>query len=224
MEIGAKTIFQLKKNELVWLATHRCKHRHSYLEHFRCYEEEHPHTEERIGFLDIETSNLSSDFGIVLSYCIKERGGKIYGKAINPSDLRSRWHDKRLVQACVADMARFDRIATFYGCRFDIPFLRSRALHHNIGFPEWGTLKHTDVYGWVKYKLRLHSNRLQFACDFFGIPAKDHKLHGGMWTKALTGDKPSIDYIFVHNKEDVVSLELLYEKLLPYVQLTATKL
>ena len=62
-------LHRLKKQELVWLATHRCRHRHLYIEHYNCYLKEHP-DREKIGFLDIESSNLDGDYGIMLSYWI----------------------------------------------------------------------------------------------------------------------------------------------------------
>ncbi|KKL84703.1 hypothetical protein LCGC14_1962040, partial [marine sediment metagenome] len=66
-------IHRLKKKETVWLANHKCKHRHNYIEHYNCYITENPDME-RIGFLDIECSNLKADYGIILSYCIKKHG------------------------------------------------------------------------------------------------------------------------------------------------------
>jgi uncharacterized protein YprB with RNaseH-like and TPR domain len=216
VEINASVVAKHTKRELEWLATRKCSHGHTYLAHYSCYAKEVEHPTEKTGFLDIETSNLAADFGIILSYCIKEKGGKILHGLITPSELRSKIHDKNLVRKCIQDMEGFTRLVTYYGTRFDIPFIRSRALYHRLSFPTHKSIGHTDVYFWVKFKTRLHGNRLQFACDFFDIPAKEHKLHGGMWTSSLTGDKKSLDYILMHNKEDVESLETLYDLLKPY--------
>src|SRR3990167_595270 len=43
----------LKKQELVWLATHRCQHKHTYLEHYNCFKIKQ---EDKILFIDIETT------------------------------------------------------------------------------------------------------------------------------------------------------------------------
>ena len=194
------------------MATQRCKHRHTFLEHPHCYERK----PEKIGFFDIESSNLHADFGILLSYAIKELDGDIYGAVISPKELRSAKLDNGIVKKCIQDMRRFDKIITYYGTRFDLPFVRARAMLYGLDFPVYKEIKHTDVYYWARAKLCLHRRRLQTVCDFLGIPAKEHPMTPNQWTTALTGNRASLDYIFVHNKEDVVSLEEVYKRLIDF--------
>lgn len=202
------------KGELIWMATRRCcAHGKPYIQHLPCYAAEVKQDEETVGYLDIEASNLNANFGIILSYCIKEKDGRILHGLISPSQLRSKAQDKEVVRKCIIDIMKFDRVVTYYGTKFDIPYIRSRAMAHGMAFPERGLLLHTDVYYWVKHKLKLHSNRMQHACDFLGIKAKEHPLHGGMWTRALVGDTDALKYILVHNREDVESLEKLHKLL-----------
>lgn len=201
----------LKKAELVKLATGYCRHRHRYTEHVNCFWAESQIQRERVAFFDIESSNLNADFGIILSYCLKELDGPIIERVIRPGELRSETSDKALVRHLLNSLRKFNRIITWYGSRFDIPYVRARAFRHDLEFPKYGEIFHTDLWEVSRRKLKIHSNRLQATCDFLGIPAKDHPLHGGMWTKALTGDKPSLQYILVHNREDVVSLEKLWK-------------
>jgi uncharacterized protein YprB with RNaseH-like and TPR domain len=224
MEIGPAEVFRTRKDVLRWMAANQCKHGRNYLSHYHCYVSEGREIKERIGFLDIEASNLKANFGIMLSYCIKDQGGKIYSRVITPEELKSTNHDKNLTASCVADIQKFDRIVGFYSSGYDVPFIRSRAMAHGLQFPKRGVIKHTDIWFWVRGKLKLHSNRLQHACDFLDIPSKGHKLNGGMWTKALTGDVKSLNYILTHNKEDVVATEMLYDKLLPFCTLTGVSL
>lgn len=227
METRNQRIRKLKKAQLVALATKRCIHGHLYLEHFSCAEKEGVLQEpppERIGFLDIETSNLAADFGIMLSYAIKEEGGKIYADYITPKELESKGQDKRLVRECISVMEKFDRLVGFYSARFDMPYIRSRAMAHDLHYPAQGEIKHTDLWFQARSKLRLHRNRLQTVCDFLEIPSKQHKLDGPQWIKALTGRKSALKHIFEHNKEDVISLEEAYHELRPYFKLTNTTL
>ena len=69
-------IFALGKSEKKARAVFRCIHRHNGFDHPNCYDTEKGIIE-KIGFLDIETSNLNADFGYVLSYCIKKLDGEI---------------------------------------------------------------------------------------------------------------------------------------------------
>ena len=212
-------VAKIKKKDLIWLSLHKCKHRHSFLEHYECFLKEMPRQEERIGFLDIEASQLNADFGFILCYAIKERKGPIILRVATPKEIRSGEPDKRILKQFVTDARTFDRLVVYYGTdhRFDIPFLRTRALYYGLNFPSLREIKVTDVYPMVRNKLRLHRNRLESAIKFFGIPGKEHELLPGVWMRATVGDKKAIDWIAKHNIEDVESLEKLFELLVPFV-------
>lgn len=220
---------RFKKDELLWVLTHNCRHGHTYAEHPNCLLEEKPNMSpvfERVGFLDIEASNLKANFGIVLSYCIKEEDGKIFERAVTPKEMRNGTFDKNLLKQCSEDLRKFDRIVVYYGAdyRFDIPDLRTRAVMYNVDFPLYKEIKVLDLYPYIKKKFNFHSNRLAVACDFFGIAAKDHPIRYEEWLNALSGKKKALDYIVQHNREDVISTELLYKKILPYINIPNTSI
>lgn len=202
----------LKKAELLYMATHRCKHNHTFLEHPGCYQK----PPEKIGFFDIEASGLNADFALMLSYCIKVQDGKILGSVIKPKELASSTPDKRVLEDCVKDLRKFDKVVTYYGTNFDLPFVRTRCLLYGIDFPVYKEIQHTDCFYWAKSKLNLHRKRLQVVCDFLGIPSKGHPMIPNIWTSAMTGNKKSLKYILEHNEEDVVSLEEVYHRLIDY--------
>lgn len=208
-------LYKLKKDELVKRLDFKCVHRHNGLSHPKCYEQAN-NAQERIGFLDIEASNLDATFGIVLSYCIKTENGKIYERSITAQELKSGKFDKDILIQCVEDMRRFDRLVYHYGDRFDIPFLRTRCVYWGIDFPLFKEIKGTDTYPILKHKFKLHRNRLETACEFFKIPAKGHRLSPEIWIKALSGDKKAIAWILEHNREDVISLEALYKRIIEH--------
>lgn len=210
-------VHRLKKDEIVWLGTHRCRHRHTYLEHYNCFIEENP-TKSKIGFFDIETSNLAADFGIMLCYCIKEAGtDTIYHGVLKSNEARHETSpDKRIVSHCINDLLKFDLIYTFYGSKFDLPFLRTRAISLGIDFPVYGSVKHKDVYFIIKNKFRLHRNRLEVACN--ELLGESHKTHfdGNMWRRALQGNAEALSYILEHCKADVIDLENLTYKIINF--------
>jgi hypothetical protein len=105
-----------------------------------------------------------------------------------------------------------------HNTHFDIPFLRTRCIKHGIPFPEYQDLYISDVYYMVKNKLQLHRNRLENACQFFDIPSKEHRLNPDTWNKAGAGDTESLEYIWEHNKEDVIALEQLHRLLENYTK------
>jgi len=173
---------------------------------------------EKIGFIDIEnfSFNFKADEGIIISYCIKEMDGELIANVIKPKEIEKNIYDKRLVKDLLNDIKKFDRIIGYYAKRFDIPFIRSRALYYGLRFPPYGSHFFNDVYYLVKYKFQLHANKLRTACEFLGIPSKEHSFKPEMWLKALKGNERALKYILEHNKEDVISLEALWKKIYMY--------
>lgn len=211
-------VHRLKKSEINWLAKHTCKkHRHAYLNHYECFLAE-GRGQERVGFFDIETTNLNAAFGIMLCYCIKDAAtGEVLGKCIDRKQLET-VRDREIVKACVADLQKFDRVVTQYGERFDLPFIRTRAVALSLPFPEFGELFQTDVWKILRKKFRLHSNRLEAACKvLLGRTEKTH-LEPDYWIGALMGDKKALAYIYDHCEKDVSDLEKLYNKVCNYAQ------
>lgn len=207
-------IHRLKKEEIVWLSTHRCKHKHTYLEHYNCYIQDNPSTE-RVGFYDIETTNLDANFGIILTYYIKTAGEDQYSigviKKRDIMNAKAGDEDKVVVQNLVRDLSKFDTLVGYYSSRFDMPFIRTRATMLGIPFLAYGAIKHIDLYDTIKHKMKLNSNRLENACrNLMGHTDKTH-IEAKYWRAGARGDKESLEYIATHNKHDVDDLEKLYE-------------
>jgi len=165
------------------------------------------------GYLDIETTNLRADFAYMVSYAIKVKGSdKVYSGVITKKEIFDEEFDKRLITECITDMRRFKRLYTYYGTKFDIPFLRSRALKWKAEFPSFGLIQHQDIYYLVKNRLCLSRNRLEAVCEFFGIDGKT-KLDGDIWVRAAVGNKECLNYIYIHNVADVAILEKVHQRI-----------
>jgi uncharacterized protein YprB with RNaseH-like and TPR domain len=219
---------RLKKDEILFLYNNRCKaHRMRYLEHPACYERdklEYGFIKERIGFLDIEASNLNANWGIILSYCIKVKDSdKIYQGVISKADVtsyRADQTDRRIVEELIKDLESFDRLVTHYGRKFDIPYIRTRALSMNINFPGFGSIKNDDTWCMARKKLRLHSNRLDVIEEALFGSSQKTKLVSKYWIGASRGDTKDLKYILEHNIFDVLALEKIWYKLQEYVSKT----
>jgi hypothetical protein len=228
---------KMLKAHLLWLNKTRCvEHGRPYEEHPNCYFQDleagripqTPETEERIGFFDIEASGLKGTFGYMFTYCIKKLDGPVLKRTIKPSDIlpngtSDQWLDRDLCVQFCEDANQFDRLVVYWGKdkRLDVPFIRTRTVYwqqiarrdgdeemvEKLHFPEYMELYVEDLYDIVKTKFRLHSNRLGTFCQFMNIPAKFHPLNPEKWNKALAGYQDALDYILVHNVEDVHSTE-----------------
>lgn len=208
----------------------RCKHRHTIEEHPSCFAQGYVDDKDfekktgqpwykypayRIGYLDIETTQLNGDYGFMLSWCIKEKDGKIYYDVISKKDLSSYSFDYRIVKSLIGQLKSFKIIITYYGDRFDLPFIRTRALYHKLEFPAYGEIYTWDLYWTVRSKLKLSRNTLENACRLVGIEGKTH-LDSLVWMKASLGESTALKTVLEHNKADVEILEALHNQLEPF--------
>ena len=207
-------IHRLKKAEIIWLADHTCEaHHHSFLDHYTCYQKENPERD-RVATIDIETSNLDADYGIVLTWCLKPIGSDVIIKGIiSVADIAKGRHgdeDRRVVTECIDALSQFDRLIGYYSKRFDLPYLRARALHMKIPFPCYGTIQHVDVYDIIKHRFKISRKRQEVACRFLlGHTQKTH-FDGSIWRDAARGNTKALQQVLDHNIYDVTDLEELY--------------
>lgn len=209
-------VHRLKKRQIEWLANNKCKHRHPYLNHYECYLRDNPE-QERIGFFDIETTHLKSNFGVVLSYAICDSNRDVIGEYITRKDiLNFAVRDRNILKRLIEDLQGFDKLVTYYGTRFDLPFVRTRALIHGLPFPKYAGKRHKDLYYTIRNRFSLHSNRLEVACQT--LLGRTHKTHmiPMVWQKASVGDKEALRYVWEHNVADVVDLRDLYYATIEY--------
>ena len=167
----------------------------------------------KVGFFDIESSQLQADFGFMYSWYIKTLGEEEYFHAVVTQDeIREGILDKRIVEELVEALRQYKRIYTFYGSRFDLPFCRTRALVHKLKFVPYGLVEHRDLWYLVRRILKLHRNRLECVCDALDIKGKTH-LEPKTWVLANTGNAGALEYIAEHNRMDVIILERVFNRL-----------
>lgn len=168
---------------------------------------------QRIGYLDIETTNLNADFGFMLTWAIKDRDtDKVFCDCIRKQEIFSYHFDRRIVASLAATLRKFDTVVTYYGTKFDLPFVRTRALYHNIDFPSYGQLHTIDLYYAVRDKLKLRSSRLSVASQYLALPGKT-PVDPHHWLRAQFGDPKALKYVLEHNIQDVRITEQLHLKL-----------
>jgi len=209
----------MKIDEYQKRSNFRCRHYHTGLSHPQCFDKDNA-ISEKIGYLDIECSGLQADFGIVLSFSLRDGAGRNYSSHITPEEIKNGTYDKRLLSELCHYMRMFDRVVTWYGDRFDIPFLRTRCLLHGIDFPVHLEVLHTDLWMFSRKKLKMHSNRLGVVAPFFGIESKGHPLNPTVWLQCLSGSEKALRWVQTHNNEDTESLRKVWHRVQRYVKLT----
>ena len=128
-------------------------------------------------------------------------------------------YDKACLKTCIEDMKKFDRIVGHYSARFDIPFLRSRAIHHKVKFPEYKDLLHTDTWRMARNALCISNNRQDTVARLVSGESAKTRIEGKYWMRALQGDEESIKWILDHCRKDVHDLQKNFEGLQPYCRM-----
>jgi uncharacterized protein YprB with RNaseH-like and TPR domain len=168
----------------------------------------------RIGYLDIESDGLRADFATMLTWAIKEKDGPTNYDIITKEELFNGSADRRLIQSVVDELGKYDIIVGYFSTGFDLPFIRTKALHYGIDFPHYGEVYHWDLFYTVKSKLCLSRKSLDNACDYLGISGKT-PLDKDVWRRAKYGDRDAIQKVLEHNIADVEITEKLHNKLFP---------
>jgi len=212
-------IRRLTKDKIIWLSEHRCKHGITYLEHYNCFLKEAPSDSpfvEKTACFDIETTGFNADYDFMLSYALLDVDtNELIIKLIEPEAISRLEFDCALINDLIFDLRKFSRIIVYNGgdYRFDIPFARTRALKWGLIFPAYRELYVNDLCAAARAKFKLANYKLATVCSLFNIPAKEHPGDPNIWMRAAAGDKEALEYIKLHNIEDVVSLKQLWIKM-----------
>jgi uncharacterized protein YprB with RNaseH-like and TPR domain len=173
---------------------------------------------------DLETSSLNANGGFIICASIVDvlNGQKV--KTFRVDDYagwkRDPWHDKGVVGDVSRYISDADLWVTYYGKRFDFPFLNTRILYwrgNGIDIPHLANVPHIDLYDTAKRRLKLHSNRLQVVSDLLGNGDKT-PLELPVWLRAAGGDKRSIEYVVEHCEKDAIILANNYLDLRPIIR------
>lgn len=181
----------------------------------------------RILYLDIETAPVEAmvwglwnqNVGLnqirqvdrMISFAAKWRGEK---KKI----FHSEFHDGReaMVQAAHDLVDRCHVLVSWNGSTFDEPWLRREFLEAGLTPPS--PYKSLDLLKTAKRQFRFPSNKLQFVSTQLGLKGKLDTGGMDLWVKALAGDERAWARMKKYNIQDVVLLEELHDRLLPYIK------
>jgi DNA polymerase elongation subunit (family B) len=122
--------------------------------------------------------------------------------------------DKKLLQEFIPILNEADLIVAHNGDRFDLKWIKTRALKHDlpmlINYPQFDTLKV------AKKKFYFNSNKLDYISEFLGFGNKK-KTEPELWDKIiLNKDSDAMDEMVAYCNEDVALLEKVYDRLVEW--------
>lgn len=112
-----------------------------------------------------------------------------------------------------------DIVITHNGRAFDIPIIRNRCLYY--GLPPFSPIKHVDTLLVAKRLFRFELNKLEYIAKYLGVsPKGTHSAFPGftLWKECLNDNPLAWQEMIAYNKQDVLTLEEVYEKLLPWME------
>ncbi|PIU14279.1 MAG: hypothetical protein COT21_00920 [Hadesarchaea archaeon CG08_land_8_20_14_0_20_51_8] len=171
-----------------------------------------------VAYVDIETSSKKADEGVIIAI------GLLIGDELEVRSADSLEEERKALEWLREKLKDCDELVTWYGSGFDIPFLFTRAIVHNIDLTELTEIPMLDLCQWSRANLLLSSYSLESVARFFGISGgKGFKEFRGtdilaLFKLAERGDNEARRLIVEHCKEDITVLKLVHERLMPLVE------
>lgn len=126
--------------------------------------------------------------------------------------------DRKIVKSLFDLLDEADIVVAHNAAKFDLPRIIGRGVVHNYSPPS--PYHVVDTLLVARRKLGLVSNTLGSLCEELNLPQKKtHKKYPGfeLWLACLRGEDEAWKEMEDYNVADVISLEALYLRLLPYI-------
>jgi hypothetical protein len=123
---------------------------------------------------------------------------------------------KDMLRAIHKMLDQADAIVHYNGTRFDIPTLNKEFLLHDMIRPS--PSKEIDLLRIARNQFKFTSNKLDYVVQALKLGAKvKHRGHE-LWLGCMNNDQGCWKEMESYNKHDVMILEKLYYKLLPWIK------
>lgn len=125
------------------------------------------------------------------------------------------YNDKKVVKKLREILAKADVVIGHNADRFDMKKFNTRLIFH--GLPPLPNIPTVDTLKMVKKVAAFSSNRLDYLSKQLVGKGKVH-VDYDLWLRIMKGDKKALKEMVAYNKVDVLRLEEIYLKLLPYTK------
>ena len=139
---------------------------------------------------------------------------EVLGDCLTPEEATEE-KDYRIVKSLYDLINQADIIVAYNGRNFDIPYMNQRFLVY--GFPPYVPTHIVDPYETAKTVFRFSSNKMDNIATQLGLQNKI-KTDFSLWRGCVCGKKEALDEMLKYNKQDVVVLEEIYCKMLPWMK------
>ena len=125
--------------------------------------------------------------------------------------------DKAMLTAFIKIMSQADEIVAHNGDRFDLKWVRTRALIHEIELTPF--VKTIDTLKWAKKYFNFNSNKLDYIAKYLGVGQKMETGGMDLWKAIVFNkDKEALAKMVDYCKMDITILEAVFNKLNSYAE------
>lgn len=155
--------------------------------------------------------------GYILCWCAKWLDGKQITKGLcdykgyKPNST----NDKELVKELYELINEADIVIAHNGDRFDIKKMNTQFIKYELSPPD--PYKTIDTLKVARKNFAFESNKLDALGEFLGVGRKVKHEGIDLWIACMNGDLQAWGRMKKYNKQDVVLLEAVYKKLLPWI-------
>lgn len=125
------------------------------------------------------------------------------------------FNDKQVLESFAPVLAEADYIVGHYSDKFDNKYIQARALIN--GLPPLNIPIEVDTCKLLKKHFLLNANKLGYVGKLLGLGDKN-PMGWGDWVGCAEGNIESVIKMAEYNKQDVLLLEAVFEKILPHVK------
>lgn len=109
-----------------------------------------------------------------------------------------------------------DVVVHYNGTKFDIPTINKEFILFGLNPPS--PYKQVDLINTVRSQFRFASNKLDFVCMMLGVGKKVKNRGFNLWAACMAGDPVAFQELREYNEQDVILLEALYNRILPWIR------
>lgn len=113
-------------------------------------------------------------------------------------------------------LSEADAVIHYNGTRFDIPTLNKEFLLAGLTPP--ASYKQIDLLRTARDRFRFPSNKLDYIAQALDLGKKHSHQGHELWVKCMNNDSEAWEVMEEYNVQDVVLLESVYHKLLPWIK------
>jgi hypothetical protein len=124
--------------------------------------------------------------------------------------------EKRMVKRIYDLLEEADAVCHYNGTKFDIPTLNKEFLLKGLKPPK--PFREIDLLRTARSRFRLASNKLDFVATVLGLGSKTKHKGMSMWLRCMEKDPAAWRIMERYNKQDVILLEKVYDRLLPWIK------